>query len=197
MDASHVYVRDLALGCFHSLISTQTFRRALTASLDSLRGGKEYPFSDVTKSCRVWRTVPENGARSVCIPSILQEGSFRNVIAVNIYSGAPLQRTPSILRDTRKSSALQSELETFYWLLDRWEATVMREKIDGYFPGPCCYRCLHDNVHRRLSGGASVCLMLLVVVMVAVVMEWVGGGGCAAGAAVSYLQFLLFLFFRV
>ena len=35
VDASHVYVRDGALGCFHSLISTQTIRRALTASLDS------------------------------------------------------------------------------------------------------------------------------------------------------------------
>ena len=31
VDASHVYVRAWALGCFHSLISTQTFRRALTA----------------------------------------------------------------------------------------------------------------------------------------------------------------------
>lgn len=73
----------------------------------------------------------------------------------------------------------------------------MREKIDDYFSGPCCYRCLHDNVHRRLSGGASVYLMLLVVVMVAVVMEWVGGGGgCAAGAAVSYLQFFCFFVFQ-
>ena len=142
--------------------------------------------------------MPENGARSVCIPSILEEGSFRNVIAVNIYSGALLQRIPSILRATTKSSALQSELETFYWLLDRWEATVMREKIDGYFPGPCCYRCLHDNVHRRLSGGASVCLMLLVVVMVAVVMEWVGGGGCVLVLLFHICSFFVFvLFFRV
>ena len=30
-----------------------------------LRGDKECPFSDVTKSGRVWRKVPENGARSV------------------------------------------------------------------------------------------------------------------------------------
>ena len=35
VDASHVYVRALALGCFYSHISTGTFRRALTASLDS------------------------------------------------------------------------------------------------------------------------------------------------------------------
>ena len=33
--ASHVYVRALALGCFNSHISTRTFRRAPTASLDS------------------------------------------------------------------------------------------------------------------------------------------------------------------
>ena len=30
-----------------------------------LRGDKEYPFSDVTKSGRVWRKVPESEARSV------------------------------------------------------------------------------------------------------------------------------------
>ena len=35
VDASHVYVCALALGCFYSHISTGTFRRALTASPDS------------------------------------------------------------------------------------------------------------------------------------------------------------------
>ena len=35
VDASHIYVGACALGCFHSLISTQTFRRALTATVDS------------------------------------------------------------------------------------------------------------------------------------------------------------------
>ena len=30
-----------------------------------LRGDKECPFSGVTKSCRVWRKVPESDARSV------------------------------------------------------------------------------------------------------------------------------------
>ena len=35
VDALHVYVRAWALGCFHSLIITRTFRRALTASVDS------------------------------------------------------------------------------------------------------------------------------------------------------------------
>ena len=35
VDASHVYVRALAVGCFYSHISTGTFRRALTASVDS------------------------------------------------------------------------------------------------------------------------------------------------------------------
>ena len=65
MDVSHVYVRALALGCFYSQISTLTFRRALTASLDSCVEIKECPFSGVTKSGRVWRKVPESDARSV------------------------------------------------------------------------------------------------------------------------------------
>ena len=66
VDASHVYVHVLALGCFYSHISTRTFRRALTASLhDSCAEIKSAPFSGVTKSGRVWRKVPESGARSV------------------------------------------------------------------------------------------------------------------------------------
>ena len=35
VDASHVYVCAWVLGCFHNPISTQTFRRALTALVDS------------------------------------------------------------------------------------------------------------------------------------------------------------------
>ena len=63
MDAPHVYVRAWALGCFHSPISTRTFRRALTASVHGqLCGDKECPFSGVTKSGRVWRKVPESDA---------------------------------------------------------------------------------------------------------------------------------------
>ena len=43
VDASHVYVRALALGCFYSHISTRNFRRALTASLDSCAEIKSAP----------------------------------------------------------------------------------------------------------------------------------------------------------
>ena len=43
VDASHVYVRAWALGCFHSHISTRTFRRALTASVDSCAEMKSAP----------------------------------------------------------------------------------------------------------------------------------------------------------
>ena len=43
VDASRVYVRALALGCFYSHISTRTFRRALTASLDSCAEIKSAP----------------------------------------------------------------------------------------------------------------------------------------------------------
>ena len=56
VDVSHVYIRALALDCFYSHISTQTFWRALTASLDSC-AKIECHFSGVTKSGRVWRKV--------------------------------------------------------------------------------------------------------------------------------------------
>ena len=65
VDAPHVYVRAWAQGCFHSLISTRTFRRALTASFLHLRGDKECPFSGVIKFVRVWGKVPEGDAGSV------------------------------------------------------------------------------------------------------------------------------------
>ena len=67
MDASHVYVRAWALGCFHSVMGS--IYPNLSDGADrvggQLRGYKECPFSGVTKSGRVWRKVPESGARSV------------------------------------------------------------------------------------------------------------------------------------
>ena len=54
VDASHVYVRAWALGYFYSHISTRTFRRALTASVDSCAEIKSAPSVG-----RVWRKVPE------------------------------------------------------------------------------------------------------------------------------------------
>ena len=63
---SHVYVRALTIGCFYSHISTETFRRALTASVESCAEIKSGPsVAYVTKSGRVWRKVPESDARSV------------------------------------------------------------------------------------------------------------------------------------
>ena len=43
VDASRVYMRAWELGCFYSHISTQTFRRALTASVDSCAEIKSDP----------------------------------------------------------------------------------------------------------------------------------------------------------
>ena len=66
MDASHVYVRALALGCFYSHINTRTVpAEGADRVAGQLRGDKECPFSGVTKSSRVWRKVPESDARSV------------------------------------------------------------------------------------------------------------------------------------
>ena len=63
MDASHVYVRALALGCFYSHISDPTISEGADRVAGQLRGDKECPFSGVTKSGRVWRKVPESDAR--------------------------------------------------------------------------------------------------------------------------------------
>ena len=65
MDASHVSVRALALGCFYSHISTRTFGKGADRVAGQLHRDKECPFSGVTKSGRVWRKVPESDVRSV------------------------------------------------------------------------------------------------------------------------------------
>ena len=64
-DAPHVYVRAWMLCCFHSLISTQTFRRALAAPVDSCAEIKSAPSVAVINSGRVWRKVPGSGGRIV------------------------------------------------------------------------------------------------------------------------------------
>ena len=82
VDASRVYVRAWALGCFYSHISTRTFRRALTASVrDSCAEIKECPFSGVTKSGRVWRKLPESDARTVTASLYRYTGGSRQVMA--------------------------------------------------------------------------------------------------------------------
>ena len=43
VDVPHVYVHAWVLGCFHSFISTQTFWRALTTSVDSCAEIKRAP----------------------------------------------------------------------------------------------------------------------------------------------------------
>ena len=64
-DAPQVKVHAGTLCCFHSLISTQTFRRALTASLDSCAEIKSVPSVASPNRTWVWRKVPESDARSV------------------------------------------------------------------------------------------------------------------------------------
>ena len=62
MDAAHVYKRAWVLYCFQSCSYPN-----LSDDADSvggqLHGHKERPYSDVTNSGRVWRTVPESNAQ--------------------------------------------------------------------------------------------------------------------------------------
>ena len=64
-------MRALALGCFHSHVSTQNFRRALTASLDSCAEIKSAPSLECRNSVNDLAEfggteVPERDARSQC-----------------------------------------------------------------------------------------------------------------------------------
>ena len=61
-----VYVRAWTLCCYHSLIISQTFRKALTASVQhgQMRGDKECPFGGVSSCGRVWWKGAGNDAGS-------------------------------------------------------------------------------------------------------------------------------------
>ena len=60
-----IYVRAWSLCCYHSLVSTQTFRRALTSSVDSCGEiNSVASVAYVTNCGRVWRKVSESDARS-------------------------------------------------------------------------------------------------------------------------------------
>ena len=66
VDASRVYVGAWALGCFHShIISTQTFRRALTASVDRRMEIKSAPSVAYPVLEEYGGRVPESEAWSV------------------------------------------------------------------------------------------------------------------------------------
>ena len=76
-----------------SVISTQTFRRALTAAVGSCEEIlKECPFSGVKDSGRVWRKVSESDARSVLRPMLPFARSDRSVA------------TPEYLKDSLDDS---------------------------------------------------------------------------------------------
>ena len=83
VDVSHVYVRTLALGCFYSHNSTQTFLEGADHFGGPLCRDKDYPFSGITKSGRVWRKVPESDARSV-IEDMSGDGWIYLVLRVEV-----------------------------------------------------------------------------------------------------------------
>ena len=71
MDASHVYVRALALGCFYGHYQYPNLSEGADRVAGQLRGDKKCPLSGVTKSGRVWRKEPESNGRSVFPVQIL------------------------------------------------------------------------------------------------------------------------------
>ena len=70
VDASHVYARAWALGCFHSLISTQTPSTGL-----------RHPSNKV----------PESDAQSV-----ISTQTFRRALTASVDSGAEIKSAPSV-----------------------------------------------------------------------------------------------------
>ena len=99
MDLSHVYVRAWALCCFHTLNQYPNLSEGADRVGGQLRGDKECPFSGVTKSGRVWRKVPESGARSVK-PTTCSAGSAARCAApsrLHLFLAADQPLVPAAL----------------------------------------------------------------------------------------------------
>ena len=80
-DVLHVYVRAWALGCVHSLISTRTFRRALTASVDSCA---EIKSGALQWRNQIWKSLEEGAGKrcSECVPAFDWETTQRGTTPV-------------------------------------------------------------------------------------------------------------------
>ena len=119
VDAPRVYVRARLL--------PQSYQyRNLLEGADrvggQLRGDQECPFSGVTKSGRVWRKVPESGARSVTRSHICPESdSVHNRLDEMMNRGPPCVLMRMQLKDhltyarKRSNSAYQSR---FRWIME-------------------------------------------------------------------------------
>ena len=112
--------------CFHSLISTQTFRRAHVSG--RLRGDKECPFSGVTAG-RVWRKVPESDPRE-CVAPLLPKSQMFTQRGGGVWPFLPawlgccfffLLQTFSLFLNTPRSSLSNKHCNMFVVLL----------KVDG------------------------------------------------------------------
>ena len=69
---------------------------------EQLRGDRERPFSDVTKSGRVWRKVPESDSQSVRCTVTRPLGSLRcDTAEQSIYTDKSTQTTASALKSDK------------------------------------------------------------------------------------------------
>ena len=73
-----------------------------------LRGDKEYPFSGVTKSGRVWRKVPESGARSVMPVLSIAVASSRTKTTLSLTSGRHVRLLSKLKQNEAQSARAES-----------------------------------------------------------------------------------------
>ena len=91
MDAPHVYVGALGAKLLPQSYQYPNLSESADRVAGQLRGDKECPFSGVTKSGRVWRKVPESGARSVASTK-----TFRRALTASLDSCAEIKNDPSV-----------------------------------------------------------------------------------------------------
>ena len=118
--------------CFHSLIGIQTFRRALTALVDSCMETRG-PYGGVTNSGRVWRNVLENKAWSLSLSHT--QTNTQLVVEAQYHTCIQLPHT-HIQEYKLSPSVLFKASSVCIWINLKKEETVMRSShILGYRSG--------------------------------------------------------------
>ena len=116
----------LMLCCIRSLISTQTFQRALTVGNGQVCRDKECPFSGITSSGRVSRKVPESDVWSMMVPLLT-----RTAVSVCVFQDEKVKQDVEAqeaeLEEQRKQEVLEQQRRRLEEERQKAEAKIQKK----------------------------------------------------------------------
>ena len=167
VDASHVYMCAKALGCFHSLISTQTFQRALTASVDSCTEIKSAPSLALLNLAEFGGRCQEVVLECVCIYDLVPKGAHARGYALQLKikhcSKMFLFEILCCVLAWMNEYIVQIISATRLWLISRYSHHTLKKhwKMTAKNGHPCTEwflsLCLQTN-HKHMEKQSLICM---------------------------------------